>query len=130
MNQNMSNLTNSTSEHSGIPQITGVCLHTWAPHPDDLNSKYKSINYYGVFVGDYLYVTQNNKGDFYRIHHDDLWDYSDGDTYVTPDHMCPLPEVCYLGYEDANLIAEISAAHKSWKTYYRGLKARLSAVAK
>ena len=124
MNQNMSNLT------GGIPKITDVCLHTWAPHPDDLNPKYKSVNYYGVFAGDCLYVTKDNKGDFYCIHRNDLWEYSTGDTYVMPDHWCLLPEVCYLGDEDANLIAKISAAHQSWKTYYRGLKAQLYAVAK
>ena len=68
------------------------------------------------------FVTRDNKGDFYSIHVTELYEYTPGDTYVTPDIYQPLPEpTCAPA---ANVCEQISAAHKSWKEYYKHHKTK------
>lgn len=98
----------------------GICLHTFTTHPNETKPKY--VNFYGVFDCDWLIVTKDNKGDFYSIHVTELYEYTPGDTYVTPDIYQPLPEPTCA--PDEKVCEQISAAHKSWKEYYKHHKTK------
>ena len=98
----------------------GICLHTFTTHPRE--NKPKALNFYGVFYGDYLIVTRDNKGDFYSIHVSKLHEYTPGDTYVTSNKDQPLPETTYAPAPE--VCEQISAAHKAWKEYYKHHKTK------